>query len=256
MKDSEQADHLVDQFSQSLVRMTASGLVDQRAELLEARVRAVDEIGIYTPTVIVQVLDSYALKVDDWRKTDNRDDRFLHEITVMVWETDLRAEQLTWERQVVLFRRYCSRLLVVLDRPFLVSCLHAFKAGHLAMVMNTNDFFKLKEDTKVLERSIDDSLVFGANVWLGLTAQQRTEIIKNQDLGWQLRNSLYDSVDGLIARLSPVSSVDSMSPHLKEGWWSGAPFLIDFSDQLAEQGLSQYLNGSGLDKDDWDSNDG
>lgn len=256
MKDSHQADHLVEGFYHTLTRMAASGLVDHRQELIEARVRGDVGIGSFTPTVIVQVLDSLALKVDDWKKTSNRDDRFLHEIAVMVWETDLGVEQLTWERQVVMRRRYCSRLLVVLDRPFLVSALHAFKAGHLAMAMNFMEFNKMVEDTKALERSIDEVLESGADVWLGLTAQQRTENIKREDLKWLLRTSLYDPVDGITARLWPTAAVDSVSPLLKEGHWTGPPFLVDFSEQLAGTRLSQYLNQPGLNEAELDSNDG
>ena len=256
VKDSEQAQHLVEEFQHQRTELVASGLLQFNPPMLEARVERADEFNRFFKTVIIQVLDSCLLKLGDWRNTENRDDRFLHDLTVNVWATDLCIEQLTWERTAMMQTNYCNYLLVMLDRPFLVSALHASKNGHLAFVMDYRDYYQLLEESSFLRRRIDEALVDRVKVQFGMTEQQRTEDKKIDRIRRLLPTSLFDNIHGLRARLGQVVSASCVTPFLKQGWWTGAPFLLDFRGELHANGLVDYLNKPGLMDEEFRDNNG
>ena len=256
VKDSEQAGQLVEEFQHRRTQLVARGLLQFNPPMLEARVESADEFNRYCKTVVIQVLDSCLLRVEDWRKTQNRDDRFLHALTVNVWETDLCIEKLTWERTAMMRTKYCNHLLLMLDRPFLVSALHASKNGHLAFVMHYMDYHQLLEESSLLRRRVDEALGDHIKVQFGMTEQQRTEHWKSERIRWLLPASLFDNIHGLRARLGLVVSASCVTPFLKQGWWTGAPFLLDFRGELHAKGLVDYLNKPGLMDEEFRDNNG
>ena len=249
VEDRALADHYVDHFYSGRTKLLATGRIYCGEPLLEASLMSDMGFGDLSPTVVVQILDSTVITVGEWTAAESQNSRFLHELDVLLWETDLMTEELTLERPALLRRRSGFRLLVVLDRPFEVSAIHAQQRDHIAMIMTRDEYDYLAALSSELADRVDAALSFSLDVRLARTEQQITELKRSEDIRLDLRCHLYAYLDGLIARFGVVSSLDCMAPVLKWFPWTGTPHVVDFRDAMDFSGLYRYLRG------DWNNND-
>ena len=243
MKESDTAEEEVSQFKQLQTELILAGLVQSTSEPLEAEVKEAAYMHRSSLSVVVEVLHTCIMKVNSQDGSLNREKRYLHSLSVLGWNTNQPIEEMNLASQAVLRTNFCGNLMMVLDRPLIVTNLHTSKSRHLAMVMDLDDFYLILDESRELGQQVDEMMRQQRSMHYGLTAQQSTDYFKDRNLLRLIRDQLFDSVYGLHARLEEAVTVDSVAPLLKQDLCGEFPLLVDWRRQLVAVGLERYLNG-------------
>lgn len=159
-------------------------------------------------SILLQVVHLMPLVVKDHQN----DSYFLHEMVVVAWAFDSSEKLNDQGAKAYKFRRLkLTRLYAVLEGRLTKSKIHCYKKGHLGLFLKQELFKVILDNSRLLEKELDNLIESGKAVYLGFTFQEASENCTLFSKATQLLYAVFENVDMAVVSFDGRSSEFTLS---------------------------------------------
>lgn len=242
--DRDIAALLAEEFAEVVAKTASERKMNKSEELLTAKVvSGIEEAANYR-SVVIQVFDSSTVRVKLGEFSENRDDRWMHELLIVPWRCCIEKESVASGVPVVCFRSMAQNVLVMLDSRLELESNELSKNGHCCLLMSEEEYQELLSKSDALKDLVDDALTFGADIAKGTTSQEVDQNEESFSRFHQVLTTIYSKPDAVVVSVAPDAEEAWLKEILKRGHSTRAQRIEQFAEEMQDMMLHRYMNKS------------